>query len=73
MLSNGDLLTAAQTASFDVFITTDQNLHNQQRLSGRLAVVVLPTTRWPQIRQHADNIVSAVEAIQPGEYRELSW
>ena len=25
-LSNGDLLTAAETASFDLFITTDQNL-----------------------------------------------
>lgn len=73
-LSNGDLLTAAETASFDVLITTDQHLHNQQKLFGlRLAVVVLPTTRWPQIRRHAENVVAAVEAIQPGEYRELSW
>ena len=37
-LSNGDLLTAAETASFDLFITTDQNLRHQQKLFGRLAV-----------------------------------
>jgi hypothetical protein len=33
-LSSGDLLSAAETTSFDVFITTDQNLHNQQKLFG---------------------------------------
>ena len=73
-LSNGDLLTAAETASFDIFITTDQQLHNQHNLSGRrLAVVVLPTTRWRQIRLHAADVVAAVESVQPGDYRELSW
>jgi len=50
-LSNGDLLIAAEAASFDVFVTTDQNLHNQQKVSGRrLAIVVLATARWPQVR-----------------------
>ena len=64
----------AETFSFDLLITTDQNLRNQQNLSGRqLAVIVLPTTRWPQIRRHAADIVAAVASIQPGEYRELSW
>ena len=73
-LSNGDLLMTAETASFDVFVTTDQNLRYQQNLSGRrLAVIVLPTTRWPQIQRHAQIVVAAVEAIQSGEYRELSW
>jgi len=33
-LSNGDLLAAAEK-SFDVFITTDQNLRYQQNLAGR--------------------------------------
>src|SRR5437016_2450721 len=41
---NGDLLNQAE-ASFDVLITTDQNLRYQQNLSGRrLAILVLPTT-----------------------------
>ena len=73
-LANGDPLTAAEAASFDVFITTDQNLKNQQNLSGRrIAVVVLPTTRWLQIQRHAVDVIAAVATVQPGEYRTLSW
>ena len=30
-ISNGELLTAAELAGFDVFITTDQNLRYQQK------------------------------------------
>jgi hypothetical protein len=33
-LSNGDLLKAAEDASYDLFITTDQNLRYQQNLTG---------------------------------------
>lgn len=73
-LGNGDLLTAAETSAFDVLITTDQNLRDQQILSGRkLAVLVLPTTRWPQIRRYVAEVVAAVASIRPGEFRELNW
>ena len=42
--SNGALLNAAEDASFDLFVTTDQNLRYQQDLAGRrLAILVLPT------------------------------
>ena len=45
-LSNGELLTAAQAAGFHLFVTTDQNLRDQQNPAGRrLAILVLPTTR----------------------------
>jgi hypothetical protein len=51
-LNNGDLLAAADK-SFDAFITTDQNLRYQQNLTGRrLAILVLPTTSWPEIQKH---------------------
>lgn len=33
ILSNGELLAAAEDASFDVFVTTDRNLHHQQNLA----------------------------------------
>jgi hypothetical protein len=72
-LANGDLLEHAE-AQFDLLITTDQNLRYQQNLAGRrLAVLVLPTTSWPEIRQHEAEVLSAVNSIQAGEYRELSW
>jgi hypothetical protein len=32
-LSNGDLLNAAETASFEVLVTTDKNIRYQQNLS----------------------------------------
>jgi predicted nuclease of predicted toxin-antitoxin system len=41
-LRNGDLLAAAQSAGFDVLVTTDRNIINQQNLSTvSLAVVTL--------------------------------
>ena len=73
-LSNGELLAVAEASSFDVFITTDQNLRNQQNLSNRpLAIIVLPTTRWPQIQRHVGDVVAAVASIGAGEYLELAW
>lgn len=73
-LDNGDLLGAAEDAGFDLFITTDQNLRHQQNLAcRRLSILVLPTTRWPQIERHAAGVVAAVGSIRPGEYRELNW
>jgi hypothetical protein len=73
-LTNGDLLNAGEAASYEVFITTDQKLQRQQHLAGRrLAILVLPTTRWPQIQRHAAAVVAAVASVQPGEYRALSW
>jgi predicted nuclease of predicted toxin-antitoxin system len=52
-LTNGELLAAAEE-SFDLFITTDQNLRYQQNLTGRrLAILVLPTTSWPRLQPPA--------------------
>lgn len=46
-LDNGALLKAAED-QFDVLITTDRKLRFQQNLTARqLAILVLPTTSWP--------------------------
>jgi predicted nuclease of predicted toxin-antitoxin system len=72
-LSNGDLLTAAIAEGFELLVTADQNLRFQQNVSARqLAIVVLPTTRWPEIEQHLPAIVSAIQSIRPGEYLEVT-
>jgi len=72
-LGNGELLQAAE-AEFELFITTDQNLHYQQNLAGRrLAILVLPTTNWLEIRAHSTEVAAAVDAVQPGESREVRW
>lgn len=70
-MKNGELLAAAE-ASFDLLITTDQQLRYQQNFAGRqLAVLVLSTTSWPRIKSSVAQVQAAVEKIQPGEYLEL--
>jgi len=72
-LENGDLLQAAE-GQFDLLITTDKNLRYQQNLSGRrLAILILPTTNWLEIRNYPSEIVEVINAIQSGQYRELHW
>jgi hypothetical protein len=71
-LRNGDLLRIAGADDFEVLVTTDRSLRAQQDLSRyRLAVLVLPTTDWRLIRQHADEVAAAIVALTPGEYVEL--
>ena len=72
-LENGDLLNTAE-ASFDAFITTDQNLRFQQNLAGRrLAILVLPTTSWPLIQLHLPKVAAAVDALRPGDFVEMNF
>ena len=71
---NGDLLQAAETEGFEIIVTTDHNLRYQQNLGGRrLAILVLMTTNWRNIRAHTDYVVAAVSALRPGDYRELQF
>jgi predicted nuclease of predicted toxin-antitoxin system len=72
-LENGLLIDSAEGA-FDALITTDQNLRYQQNLTGRrLAVLVLPTTSWPQLQVHIVDVVAAVGGLHPGEFFELTF
>lgn len=73
-ISNGELLAAAESNGFDVLLTTDQGLRYQQNLAGRrLALVVLPTTSWGEIKPHAAEVQMALAQSRPGDYRELAW
>ena len=72
-LSNGNLLREAET-EFDLLITTDKNLEYQQNLTGRrIAILVLPTTNWPEIQLHQTKVAAAVNQIKPGTYLALHW
>ncbi|HXA49933.1 MAG TPA: hypothetical protein VNV86_06510 [Candidatus Acidoferrum sp.] len=68
-LSNGDLLNAAETAGFEVLLTTDKNIRYQQNLAGRtIAIVVLGNSQLPIVRLHIARVVTAVDAASPGSY-----
>ena len=61
----------AEECGYELLITTDQQLRNQQNLADRqLAMLVLLSTSWPRIRLRIDEIEEVVNGMQPGEYRE---
>ena len=66
-LSNSNLLDAAERAGFEIFITCDQNISSQQNLTTRrIAIVVLMTNRWNDIRVQPQTVHHAVNNGMPG-------
>jgi len=73
-LLNGQLLNAAETAGFDVLLTTDKNLQYQQNLTGRkIAIVILGQARWALIRTRLDAVREAIEKAQPGTFSVVDF
>jgi hypothetical protein len=71
-LKNGALLTEAEKAGFDLFITADQELSYQQNLAGRKrAVLVLSTNNWDLVKAGIAEIMAVIEAVTPGSYAEV--
>ena len=71
-LSNGDLLAAAESGGFDLFITTDKNMRYQQIVTGRaVAVILLTKQQWPELQKHVVLIAVAVDAAAAGSYYEV--
>ena len=71
-LRNGDLLSAAEDAGFDVLLTTDKNMPYQQNLLGRkIAVVVLSQQNWPKLRPHVHLVIDAIASATPGSFIEV--
>ena len=67
-IENGDLIVRAE-AAFDVLILADKNLRYQQNLVGRaLALVELPTNRWPILQPLGAEIAMTVHGATAGRY-----
>ena len=72
-LGNGDLLDEAEKAGYEVFVTTDKNIVHQQNLAKRrLAVLVLPSARWPNIQSNIPAILDALENLSPRDFVALT-
>ncbi len=72
-LSNGRLLDAA--ADFDLFITVDKNLVNQQHLAGRrLAVIVLRvrSNKIEDISPLVPQVMALLADLKPGTVTVVS-
>lgn len=71
-IKNGALLALAEK-EFDIFITSDQNMRYQQNLSKRsIAILLVPTNRWPVLIEHIEEILKAVQSMKAKEFQMLS-
>jgi len=71
-LANGDLLTAAEAAGYQIFVTADKSIRYQQNLAGRkIAIVILGNAQWPVLRRYVDRVLAAVNVASPGSYAEV--
>jgi hypothetical protein len=72
-IGNGELLTIAEAAGFEIVITADQNIRYQQNVSGRrLSLVVVSTNHWPTLRGSIGLIVEALGLVTSGSYHEVA-
>jgi len=62
-LKNGRLLDAAEAAGFDVLITVDQNIPDQQNLSGRKLSILILCGRTNRLRDLAPLATAAIAAL----------
>ena len=71
-LLNGELIAAAESAGFDLLLTTDKNIRYQQNLKARkIAFVVIGNQQWPTLRRYVERVAAAVNAATPGSYAEV--
>jgi hypothetical protein len=69
-LKNGALLLAAESAGFDVLVTVDQSIPDQQTLTHRqIAVLILQgrTNRLSDLRPLVPAAQQALASIRPGD------
>ena len=69
-LENGELLKAAETAKFDVFLTVDQGLEYQQNLAGRKIAILIFRTKSNRLKNLLPLVpacLARIASIQPGQ------
>lgn len=71
-LGNGDLLKAAESGGFVVFVNCDQSLRYQQNLAERtIAIIELTKNNWPSIQPYIAQIARTVDSCAAGEYHTV--
>ena len=70
-LQNGDLIRAAEE-KFDALVTADKNIRYQQNVTGRkIAILVLPTNRWPVLQTMTGRIADVVNGLKAGDFVQI--
>jgi hypothetical protein len=72
--TNGELLTLAERAGWQVLLTVDQGMAYQQNLAGRiisLAEIRAPSNRLPDLVPLVPAILAALPSLKPGEVIQI--
>jgi hypothetical protein len=67
---NGELLSVAEKAGFDVFLSVDRGIEFQQNLQSRRMAVLLvrvPSSRLADLLPHVPEILKRLKSLSPGE------
>lgn len=71
-LENGNLLTAAENAGFEVFVTSDKRIRYQQNLARRrIAIVELPTNSFALLVPLVPALSEAIAKAEPGSFQMI--
>jgi predicted nuclease of predicted toxin-antitoxin system len=71
---NGELVSAAEAAGYDVLLTVDQGISRQPGRSARRLAIIVIRSRTNQIEDlmpFVDSILQALTSIRPGELVSL--
>ncbi len=64
-LKNGNLLDAAESAGFDVLLSSDKTIKYEQNMIGRkIGVVAMSDKHWPLVGNYGSAIAEAVKAVK---------
>ena len=69
-VENGDLLTAAEKMGFEVLVTVDQHIPDQQSMRGRyisLLILCGPTNRYSNLKPLIPSALQALRSIKRSE------
>jgi predicted nuclease of predicted toxin-antitoxin system len=71
-IKNGALLQLVEREGFNVFLTGDKNMANQQQLEGRpFAVLMMSAINWPVVKPHIHKVAVAIDEAQPGTVKTI--
>ena len=69
-IQNGALLGHAESSGFEVFVTADRKMKDQQNFAGRrIAMVYLTAQEWTLVAPYVPKIIEAVSAAVPGSFQ----
>jgi hypothetical protein len=67
-LQNEELLTTAEEHGFEVLLTADKSMPDEQNIASRkIGIVAMSTNGWEIVRGHVPEIAEALHKCKPGQ------